>query len=251
AACGLVSPWIDNPVLLGHGVGMKQLLLTLPLFLFSLVFAADGGNALLEIKTFISEQEKEEGIDKSKENWRTGLPKFPDASFGEGGHYEWVIETSEGTMTAELNHAAAPEHVRNILYLSSLGFYDGLNFHRIIPGFMAQGGCPLGKGYGSPGYSVNLEVDRNVLHEGPGILSMARSRNPNSAGSQFFITFGSTPQLDGQYSVFGKVTEGLDVLKKLEAAGNPNPRTNGVPPLKNITIDKTTVRWVEDEKEHS
>ncbi len=226
---------------------MKRLLLSLPLFLFSFVFAVDGGNALSEIETFISAQEKEGNIDKSKANWRTRLPKFPEAAFGEGGHYEWVIETSEGTMTAELNREAAPEHVRNILYLSRLGYYDGLNFHRIIPGFMAQGGCPLGNGYGSPGYTVNLEVDRDVLHKGPGILSMARSQNPNSAGSQFFITFGSTPQLDGQYSVFGKVTEGLDVLKKLEAAGNP--RSNGVPPLKNITIDKTTVKWVEDKKD--
>src|SRR5690606_35087380 len=142
---------VDNPVLLGHDTGMKKQILILPVFyFFSFIFAAEGGAALEEIQTFISAQEKEGAIDRTKEGWRTRLPKLPKASFNPGGHYEWIIETSEGKMTAVLNHQAAPEHVRNILYLSSLGFYDGLNFHRIIPGFMAQGGCPLGKGYGSP-----------------------------------------------------------------------------------------------------
>ncbi|WFB37246.1 peptidylprolyl isomerase [Kiritimatiellota bacterium B12222] len=226
---------------------MKKLLLSLVMFLVPLIsFAVEGGNALVEIEAFIETETTEGAIDTSKKNWRTTLPKFPPVAFGEGGHYIWVLETSEGTMTADLFSNVAPDHVRNILYLTSLGFYDGLNFHRIIPGFMAQGGCPLGKGYGSPGYSVDLEVKPGVTHKGAGILSMARSANPNSAGSQFFITFNSTPSLDGQYSVFGQVTEGLDVLKRIAAAGNPNPRANGTPPLKNITIKKATVKWVED-----
>lgn len=208
-------------------------------------FAEEGGGALKAIRAFIDQQSAGGTIDMSKADWKTRLPKFPEAAFAAGGHYEWTIETSEGTLTAKLYHDKAPDHVRNVLYLSSLGFYDGLNFHRIIPGFMAQGGCPLGRGTGGPGYQVDLEVDPALRHQGPGILSMARSANPNSAGSQFFITFGSTPSLDGQYSVFGKVVAGQEVLKALEAAGNP--RSNGVPPLKNITIDKTSVRWVADQ----
>ncbi|MEX2606209.1 MAG: peptidylprolyl isomerase [Kiritimatiellia bacterium] len=212
----------------------------------SLVFAEPKGSALAELETFLQEKRASGEIDSDQPNWKTRLPKFPDAAFAENGHYEWILKTSEGTMTAELDHQTAPEHVRNILYLTSAGFYDGLVFHRIIPGFMAQGGCPLGRGTGGPGYQVNLEVDPKVKHVGPGILSMARSQNPNSAGSQFFLTFASQPSLDNQYSVFGKVTEGLDVLKKLEAAGNPNPRSNGVPPLKEITIETASVRWVED-----
>ncbi|MGA0333373.1 MAG: peptidylprolyl isomerase [Kiritimatiellia bacterium] len=229
-----------------------KFILCLPCFLLCLKVSASGeGTALPEIQSFIQAQEAEGRIDKSRSDWKTRLPKFPPAAFADGGHYEWILQTSEGTMTAVLDHEAAPDHVRNILYLSRVGFYDGLIFHRIIPGFMAQGGCPLGRGFGGPGYQVDLEVKKDVLHKGPGVLSMARSQNPNSAGSQFFITFVSTPNLDGQYSVFGKVTDGLDVLKKLEAAGNPNPRANGTPPLKEITIEKATVRWVEDAEDPS
>ena len=145
-------------------------------------------------------------------------------------------------MKAELRPDVAPEHTASTIYLSLLGFYDGLNFHRIIPGFMAQGGCPLGQGVGGPGYNVKLEVDRKVLHTERGVLSMARSASPHSAGSQFFITFGPTRSLDLQYSVFGKVVEGLDVVSKLEKAGNSNPGSNGVPPKKIVTMDKT---WIE------
>lgn len=211
----------------------------------SLVFAETKGSALAELESFLQEKRASGEIDTDTPNWKTRLPKFPEAAFAGNGHYEWTLETTEGTMVAELDHQTAPQHVRNILYLTSAGFYDGLGFHRIIPGFMAQGGCPLGRGTGGPGYQIPLEVDPNVKHEGPGILSMARSQNPDSAGSQFFITFATQPSLDNQYSVFGKVTEGLEVVKKLEAAGNP--RSNGVPPLKEITIEKASVRWVENE----
>lgn len=205
-------------------------------------------DALKELQDFIKTSEASGKIDKEVKGWKTRLPKFPETPFAENESYEWILETSEGTLTAELYPKAAPDHVRNILYLSSVGFYDGLVFHRIIPGFMAQGGCPLGTGTGGPGYQVDLEAKPDWKHEGPGILSMARSRSPNSAGSQFFLTFKSTPFLDNQYTVFGKVTEGLEVLKKLEEAGNPNPRANGVPPLKVITILSTQVRAAEVEK---
>jgi cyclophilin family peptidyl-prolyl cis-trans isomerase len=234
-----VGSIIDNPSSAFHDQGMiKSLFLFLCLSLSASLYA----DALEDLQAFIEESKTSGAINMEKEGWRTRLPKFPDVAFAEDVTYEWVLETSEGTLVAELNEEAAPEHVRNILYLSSLGYYDGLTFHRIIPGFMAQGGCPLGRGTGGPGYQVNLEVKPGVKHDSAGVLSMARSQNPNSAGSQFFLTFTETPFLDGGYTVFGKVIEGLDVLKKLEAAGNPDPRANGVPPTKTITILSATVR---------
>lgn len=201
--------------------------------------------ALAALRGFIAEQQEAGEIDKQEAGWRTGLPKFPRVEFSGQVAYLWVLETSEGTLTAELFHEAAPEHVRNILYLTELDFYDGLGFHRIIPGFMAQGGCPLGRGTGGPGYNIKLEAGADVPHKGAGILSMARSGHPDSAGSQFFITFASQPRLDEQYTVFGKVVEGMDALEKLEGAGNPNPRSNGVPPLKKIVIENAEIRWRE------
>lgn len=220
---------------------MKRSFVFLLCLLPSFVLQAD---VLEDLHTFIQEAEQKGTIDTSDPGWRTNLPKFPQVAFAETERYEWVLETTEGTLTATLNHQAAPDHVRNIAYLSLLGFYDGLVFHRIIPGFMAQGGCPEGTGRGGPGYNVSLEVTPQVTHDRPGILSMARSRHPDSAGSQFFITFKPTPFLDRQYSVFGVVKDGLDVLKKLEAAGNSTPGANGTPPLKTIRILSATVRPV-------
>ena len=214
----------------------------IPLFftLFSITFLQ--ASALEDLEAFITEAKDSGKIDISKDGWKTRLPKFPEVEFAEGEEYEWVIETSEGTIIADLEESIAPNHTRNILYLSLLGYFDGLTFHRIMPDFMAQGGCPLGNGRGGPGYSVDLEVSSKLKHDRAGTLSMARSSNPNSAGSQFFITFRDTPFLDGKYSVFGFVKEGLDVVKKLEEAANP--RTNGVPPLKRITIESASVRPV-------
>jgi len=212
------------------------------IFLLLLPALAVRPDALEDLNAFIAEAKASGKIDTEAKGWRTSLPKFPSVAFAEDEAYEWVLETGEGTLVARLEVAGAPEHVRNVLYLSQLGFYDGLVFHRIIPGFMAQGGCPRGRGTGNPGYNVKLEVNPDLKHEGPGVLSMARSNHPDSAGSQFFLTFKSTPFLDGNYTVFGKVIEGREVLKKLEAAGNPDPRANGTPPLKRITIDKASVR---------
>jgi len=196
------------------------------------------------LRAFIEEQKTKGTIDQEKEGWKTSLPKFPEVSFRDGGRYLWEVTTTEGKMTFALDHVNAPNHVRNILYLSELGFYDDLKFHRIIPGFMAQGGCPLGRGIGNPGYALKLEAKPEVKHEGAGVLSMARSRLPDSAGSQFFITFRSTPSLDAKYTVFGKMTSGEEVLKKLEAAGDP--RNNGMNPKKLIKMTGTTVTWEPD-----
>ena len=119
-------------------------------------------------------------------------------------------------MRGELYPEKAPNTVNNFISLANRGFYDGLTFHRVIPGFMIQGGCPEGTGMGGPGYEINGEFAANgfrqndLIHE-TGVLSMARTMAPNSAGSQFFVMVAPAPHLDGQYAAFGKITEGQDV----------------------------------------
>lgn len=134
-------------------------------------------------------------------------------------------------MKAELYPEIAPNTVRNFVSLVNQGFYDGLIFHRVIPGFMIQGGDPEGTGMGDPGYSIRGEFSsngfegNNINHES-GVLSMARSMNPDSAGSQFFIMVAPAPYLDGQYAAFGRLTEGLEVAQEIVAVerdGNDKP----------------------------
>ena len=120
---------------------------------------------------------------------------------------------------AELYPEIAPNTVNNFISLVNKGFYDGLIFHRVICGFMIQGGCPNGTGMGGPGYSIKGEFAmngfKNDLKHTPGVLSMARAMNPNSAGSQFFIMHETSPHLDGQYAAFGKVIEGMENVNKI------------------------------------
>lgn len=127
--------------------------------------------------------------------------------------------TDGSIMKAELYPEVAPNTVNNFISLVKKGFYDGLVFHRVIRGFMIQGGDPQGTGMGGPGYSIKGEFSyngfSNDLKHTPGVLSMARAMDPNSAGSQFFIMHETSPHLDGQYAAFGKVTEGLDVVNKI------------------------------------
>ena len=124
-----------------------------------------------------------------------------------------------GVIKAELYPEIAPNTVRNFIDLINRGFYDGIIFHRVIPGFMIQGGCPEGTGIGGPGYSIKGEFSRNGfkndLKHSRGVLSMARTMIPDSAGSQFFIMVADAPHLDGQYASFGKVIEGMDVADKI------------------------------------
>ena len=125
-----------------------------------------------------------------------------------------------GVITAELYPEVAPNTVANFVNLVESGFYDGLIFHRVIPGFMIQGGDPQGTGMGGPGYSIKGEFARNGFRENNlrhtrGVLSMARSMMPNSAGSQFFIMHADAPHLDGDYAAFGKVTDGMDVVDRI------------------------------------
>jgi len=126
---------------------------------------------------------------------------------------EATIETHEGKIVLELNFKEAPNTVANFVDLASKGFYDGLTFHRVIPGFMIQGGDPEGKGTGGPGYTIDNEA--NSLKHETGVISMA-NRGPDTNGSQFFITQMSQPHLDGKHTVFGKVISGQDVVCRIE-----------------------------------
>ncbi len=154
------------------------------------------------------------------------------------------ITTAKGDITVELFEDKAPNTVANFIELTEKGFYKDMTFHRIIPGFMAQGGCPHSKpgatgmpGTGGPGYCFANEINPTVKHDRPGILSMANA-GPDTNGSQFFLCFTATPWLDGKHTVFGQVTEGLDVLKKLEAAGTRTGKPTEVIPFNTAVSSK-------------
>ena len=186
---------------------------------------------IAQIDEFIAEQK----IDKSG-NWKTSLPKPPELKFDLTKSYYWVIETNVGEpIKIKLMPDVAPMHVSSTIYLAKLGFYDGLPFHRVISGFMAQGGDPLGNGTGGPGYKYDGEYDPQVRHNKPGLLSMANA-GPGTDGSQFFITFVPTPHLDGKHSIFGEVTGGMDTVKKLEENGSGGGR-----PKQPLSMTKTTI----------
>ena len=146
-----------------------------------------------------------------------------------------------GIIRAELYPEVAPNTVRNFVSLAQKGFYDGTIFHRVIPGFMIQGGDPEGTGMGGPGYGIKGEFAmngfKNDLKHTTGVLSMARSQRPNSAGSQFFIMVDDAPHLDGQYAAFGKVTEGIDVAQAIVSS----PRDWSDRPREDQVMTKVTV----------
>lgn len=184
-----------------------------------------------DIDAFITKQ----NVDKSKPGWRTSLAKPPAATFDGAKKYIWVLDTTQGQIRVTLMPDVAPMHVTSTIYLTRLGFYDGLTFHRVIPGFMAQGGDPIGNGTGGPGYQYAGEFSPNARHDGPGILSMANA-GPNTDGSQFFLTFATTPHLDNRHTVFGRVTGGMDALRELEKRGTPSGRTTEKLEIKKATI---------------
>lgn len=165
-----------------------------------------------------------------------------------------TIEMENGAaIKIELDPESAPNTVSNFIALADDGFYNGLMFHRIIPGFMIQGGCPLGSGTGGPGYSIKGEFSdnghKNKLSHKKGVLSMARSQHPDSAGSQFFITVEAAPHLNGQYAAFGRVLEGMDEVERIVSG----PRNHRDKPLedermKSITIDKRGMEYEPPEK---
>lgn len=154
---------------------------------------------------------------------------------------------------AELYPEIAPNTVNNFISLISKGYYDGLIFHRVINGFMIQGGCPDGTGMGGPGYSIKGEFKQNgfsndLVHEA-GVLSMARSMSPDSAGSQFFIMHKHSPHLDGAYAAFGKVTEGMDIVNTIaDCATDYSDRPTEEQKIKSVTVDTQGVAYPAPEK---
>ena len=164
-----------------------------------------------------------------------------------------IIIKDYGTIEAELYPHIAPNTVNNFIFLANSGFYDGLTFHRVIKDFMIQGGDPNGDGTGGPGYSIKGEFTKNKfkndLKHTEGILSMARSQNKNSGGSQFFIMTKDASHLDGQYASFGKVTSGLDIVHKIEnskTGSNDKPVKNII--IESIKVDTKGIKYDEPEK---
>jgi peptidyl-prolyl cis-trans isomerase B (cyclophilin B) len=151
--------------------------------------------------------------------------------------YQVKLETNKGDIMIEMWPDVAAGHVKNMVGLAKIGYYDGLSFHRIVKGFVIQGGCPVGNGTGGPGYTIKAEFNPRP-HE-PGVISMARTQDPDSAGSQFFLCLEKVPYLDNQYTVFGKAADAdsLAVIKSIGAL-----RTgSGDRPVEPVTISKATV----------
>lgn len=156
-------------------------------------------------------------------------------------------------MKAELYPKIAPNTVNNFISLVQNGFYDGLIFHRVIRGFMIQGGCPDGTGMGGPGYTIKGEFSQNGfandLRHTEGVLSMARAMHPDSAGSQFFIMHKNSPHLDGAYAAFGKITEGMDIVNKIaETATDYSDRPLEEQKMKKVTVDTMGVEYPAPER---
>lgn len=158
-----------------------------------------------------------------------------------------------GIIKAELYPEIAPNTVNNFISLVKKGYYDGIGFHRVISGFMIQGGCPEGTGMGGPGYSIKGEFIQNgfanTLKHTPGVLSMARTSMPNSAGSQFFIMHAAAPYLDGQYAAFGKVTEGMETVNAIaETRTNYADKPLDPQVMKKVTVETFGVDYPEPVK---
>ena len=147
-----------------------------------------------------------------------------------------TIETNQGTIRIELFEDKAPKTTKNFIDLAEKGFYDGVVFHRVIDGFMIQGGDPTGTGRGGPGYKIDDEFHKDLKHDDKGILSMANA-GPNTGGSQFFITLAATPWLDRKHAIFGKVTEGMDIVEKI---GKTRVGA-GDRPVEEVRMEKVTI----------
>jgi peptidyl-prolyl cis-trans isomerase B (cyclophilin B) len=216
---------------------MKNIITSL---LLIMVLAACCGidPALNTIDRFITKQ----AVDKTNPAWKTTLSRPPLLNFTQGRDYFWELQTNQGNLTIKLFTDSAPMHASSTIYLTKLGFYDELSFHRVIPGFMAQGGDPLGNGTGNPGYKYDGEFNSDIGHSEPGMLSMANS-GPSTDGSQFFITFNATPHLDGNHTVFGKVVTDIeDSLTKIEALGSQRGKTREA-----VNIIKASIRIADKE----
>ena len=187
--------------------------------------------AIAAIDRFIAEQ----SIDRSKDGWKTSLPQPPQVEFDASKRDFWNVATNVGDLKIRLMPDIAPMHVSSTIYLARLGFYDGVIFHRVITGFMAQGGDPLGQGIGGPGYNYNGEFSSSARHDRPGLLSMANA-GPGTDGSQFFLTFVPTPHLDDKHTIFGEVVEGMETVQQLEKGGSSSGRTSAELLMNTTTI---------------
>lgn len=170
-------------------------------------------------------------------NRRAEVDKALEGVDFEKNTYQIEFDTTAGKILLDLWPDVAPGHCKNIIGLSKIGFYDGVIFHRVIADFMIQGGCPQGRGTGGPGYTINAEFN-NKLHE-PGVLSMARTSNPNSAGSQFFLCVARVPHLDRQYTAFGKAADDAS-LKVIQSIGGTETNAEDRP-LKEVKIKTAKV----------
>lgn len=214
---------------------MNKLIKNISILFYIIILTAccGGDQAIEKVNNFISKQK----IDKTNPTWKTALKAPPLLTFTQGKDYFWDLETNQGSITIKLYTDSAPMHVSSTIYLTKLGFYDDLTFHRVIPGFMAQGGDPTGTGAGNPGYKYDGEFFGEKSHDKSGILSMANA-GPGTDGSQFFITFKPTPFLDGKHTVFGEVvTDEEGSLAKIESLGSMRGKTKEA-----IQIIKASIR---------
>lgn len=211
----------------------KKKIITSLFLIITLTACCGGDPAIKRMDNFISKQ----AIDKTDPAWKTKLGKPPLLTFTQSKDYFWELKTNQGHLTIKLLADSAPMHVSSTIYLTKLGFYDDLTFHRVIPSFMAQGGDPIGNGRGNPGYKYDGEFDGKIGHSEAGTLSMANS-GPGTDGSQFFLTFIPTPFLDGKHTVFGKIVTDLkESLSKIEALGSRSGKTKEA-----VTIIKASIR---------
>lgn len=178
------------------------------LMTLALALVACGGNQDMRPLDYLSE--------RPVKSFSQATPILQD-----GLDYFAEVETSKGKFTIDLHESDAPTTVNSFVFLALNRYFEGIVWHRVIPGFVAQTGDPTGTGSGGPGYQFGLEVTPKYNYDKEGVLGMARTSNPNSNGSQFFITFGPTPNLNQQYTIFGQVTEGMDVVKKIAATEGP------------------------------
>jgi peptidylprolyl isomerase len=210
---------------------LKTSLISLLLIALSGCFNSDP--AVKSINAYLEKQK----TDKTQSDWKTTLEKPEIVTFDPEAQYFWELDTTEGRLVVKLFPETTPMHVTSTIYLTKLGFYDDLVFHRVINNFMAQGGDPLGNGSGNPGYKYAGEFSGTLSHDKPGLLSMANS-GPNTDGSQFFITFAATPWLDGKHTIFGEVVDGLETtLPAIENLGSRSGQTE-----KAVKIIKATIR---------
>ncbi len=188
------------------------------------------------VQKFQEEQAQKQAIAALGENaWKIQLKKPEMMTFDSNKTYYWVLKTNKGDIKIKLLPDVAPMHVTSTIYLTEKGFYDGLTFHRIIPGFMAQGGDPMGDGTGGPGYQLDGEFSSKVTFDRPYQVASANA-GPGTDGSQIFITFATASHLNGKHTIFGQVVDGKDVVNKIETYGS----SDGTP-KETITINRAMI----------